>query len=90
MRNSWHENPVPTKPGEDSVHSACVLDGILDALLLDLGVSPGGEFILESVEWRKIDSVPAAYGATAREAVGELFRSNERDRLGLSGDEHAV
>jgi hypothetical protein len=72
------------------VHSACVLDGILDALLLDLGVSPGGEFILESVEWRKIDSVPAAYGATAREAVGELFRSNERDRLGLSGDEHAV
>jgi hypothetical protein len=58
-------------------HSACVRDGILDALLIDLGCAPGGKFILERVDWRGDSSVPAAYRAAARQAVCELFVKNQ-------------
>jgi hypothetical protein len=77
-------------PEQREVFSQCVLDGILDALLIDLGAPPGkATFVLEAIEWRKGSSVPRAYGEAAREAVGELFALNERERLGI-GDEDAV
>jgi hypothetical protein len=58
-------------------YSISVRDGILDALLIDLGVAPGGKFILERIEWQPDASVPAAYAAAARQAVCELCEKEQ-------------
>ena len=77
-------------PAEPELFSLCVLDGILDALLIDLGESPGGAtFTLEAIEWRPVSSVPRAYGIATREAVSELYGLDQRERLGFVDDNAA-
>lgn len=52
----------------------CVIDGILDAIFIDLVLSPSCvEFKLENIGWHDDDSVPRAYYQAARGAVGEIF-----------------
>jgi len=65
-----------------SEYSKFVRDGILDALLIDLGVAPGGKFTLEHIEWQGGASAPAAYGAAARDATAELFGQEQLDPKG--------
>ena len=69
-------------------YSEAVLDGILDALLLDVCEPPGGaQFVLEAIEWRPVASVPHGYKQAAREAVGDLYGLDQRERLGFADDD---
>jgi hypothetical protein len=69
-------------PGSKEEFEESILDGILDALLVDLTSAPGAAaFVLEAIEWRGDSSVPRAYYMAAREAVGEAFALNEQERL---------
>ena len=66
----------------------CVLDGILDGLLVDLGRTPAQvRFTLNAIKWHEEHSVPHAYYRAAREAVTEIFGLNERLRLSIPGEE---
>jgi hypothetical protein len=66
-------------PDRRDEYSLSVRDGILDALLIDLALAPGGKFTLERVQWQSDASVPAAYAAAARQAVCELFEKEQKD-----------
>lgn len=58
----------------------CVLDGILDGVLIDLARSPSRmSFSLERINWHEEQSVPRAYYCAARELVGEIFGADERE-----------
>ncbi|HRB33125.1 MAG TPA: hypothetical protein PLP93_08150 [Nitrosomonas sp.] len=57
----------------------CVLDGILDGVLIDLARAPTYlSFTLNAINWHEEHSVPRAYYRAAREAIGEIFASDER------------
>lgn len=56
---SYHEEV--TWPTDYPYFNGCVIDGILDALLIDLGHTPGNTcFVLKAVEWHEEYSVPRA------------------------------
>jgi len=82
---SYHEEA--TWPTDYPYFNGCVIDGILDALLIDLGHTPGNTcFVLKAVEWHEEYSVPRAYHEAAREAVAEIFAENEKHRIGYPFD----
>jgi hypothetical protein len=61
-----------------------VIDGIFDALFVDLNTGPErGLFVLHAMEWREGISVPYAYYRATREAVSEAFALNEQERCGI-------
>ncbi len=73
----WPRNPES--------FSDAVLEGILDALFIDVGSAPGrAQFILEAIGWDEEASVAYAYGQAAREAVTLAFEQNEKARLGIT------
>lgn len=65
-------------PTDYPLFNHCVLDGILDGVLIDLRRSPACvAFTLDAIQWHDEDSVPHAYYCAAREAVGHIFAANE-------------
>ena len=74
-------------PSDDPQFPKCVLDGILDSVLVDLRCTPASvSFTLEAIKWHEKHSVPHAYYRAARDAAGEIFANDER--LSLSSFRH--
>ena len=68
-----------TWPTDYPYFKRCVLDGILDAVFIDLAGAPSHvSFVLNEIKWHEATSVPHAYYRAAREAVEEVFAEDER------------
>jgi hypothetical protein len=75
-----------TFPLSSDFYQNAVVDGIFDALFVDLNTGPErAAFVLQSIEWRESISVPYAYYRATRDAVSEAFALNEEERVGIQG-----